>query len=43
MVDPKKVELSLYSKIERHYLAKLPDSEEAIITDVKKVVRTLNS
>ena len=43
MVDPKKVELSLYAKIERHYLAKLPDSEEAIITDVKKVVRTLNS
>lgn len=43
MVDPKKVELSLYSKIERHYLAKLPDSEEAIITDVRKVVRTLNS
>ena len=43
MVDPKKVELSLYSKIERHYLAKMPDSEEAIITDVKKVVRTLNS
>ena len=43
MVDPKKVELSLYNKIERHYLAKLPDSEDAIITDVKKVVRTLNS
>ena len=43
MVDPKKVELSIYNKIERHYLAKLPDSEEAIITDVKKVVRTLNS
>ncbi len=43
MVDPKKVELSLYSAIERHYLAKLPDAEEAIITDVKKVVRTLNS
>ena len=43
MVDPKKVELSLYEKIERHYLAKLPDSDEAIITDVKKVVRTLNS
>ncbi len=43
MVDPKKVELSLYNKIERHYLAMLPDSEEAIITDVKKVVRTLNS
>ena len=43
MVDPKKVELSIYNKIERHYLAKLPDSEEPIITDVKKVVRTLNS
>jgi len=43
MVDPKKVELSLYSKIERHYLAKMPDAEDAIITDVKKVVRTLNS
>ena len=43
MVDPKKVELSLFSKIERHYLAKLPDSEEAIITDTKKVIRTLNS
>lgn len=43
MVDPKKVELALFSKIERHYLAKLPDSEEAIITDTKKVVRTLNS
>ena len=43
MVDPKKVELTLYNLIERHYLAKLPDSEDAIITDVKKVVRTLNS
>ncbi len=43
LVDPKKVELTLYSKIERHYLAKLPDSEEAIITDVKKALRTLNS
>ena len=43
MVDPKKVELTLYKRIERHYLAKLPDSEEAIITDVKQVVRTLNS
>ena len=43
MVDPKKVELTLFSKIERHYLAKLPDAEEAIITDTKKVVRTLNS
>lgn len=43
MVDPKKVELNLYSRIERHFLAKLPDSEEAIITDTRKVVRTLNS
>jgi S-DNA-T family DNA segregation ATPase FtsK/SpoIIIE len=43
LVDPKKVELTLYSKIERHFLAKLPDSEEAIITDTKKVVHTLNS
>lgn len=43
LVDPKKVELTLYSKIERHYLAKLPDSEEAIITDTRVVVRTLNS
>lgn len=43
MVDPKKVELSLYNKIERHFLAKLPDAEEAIITDTKKVVHTLNS
>lgn len=43
LVDPKKVELSLFSHIERHFLAKLPDSEEAIITDTKKVVRTLNS
>lgn len=43
MVDPKKVELSLFNKIERHYLAKLPDSEDAIITDTRKVVRTLNS
>ena len=43
LVDPKKVELNLFSKIERHYLAKLPDSEEAIITDTRKVVRTLNS
>ncbi|MFW5708210.1 MAG: FtsK/SpoIIIE domain-containing protein, partial [Bacteroidota bacterium] len=43
LVDPKKVELTLFSKIERHYLAKLPDSEEAIITDTRKVVRTLNS
>lgn len=43
MVDPKKVELSLYSKIERHYLAKLPDSDDAIITDTHKVINTLNS
>lgn len=43
MVDPKKVELSLYSKIDPYYLAKMPDAEDAIITDVKKVVRTLNS
>lgn len=43
MVDPKKVELSLYSKIERHYLAKLPDTEDAIITDNAKVINTLNS
>ena len=43
LVDPKKVELTLYNKIERHYLAKLPNSEEAIITDNKKVINTLNS
>ena len=43
LVDPKKVEFSLYSAIERQYLAKMPDEEEAVITDVKKVVRTLNS
>ncbi|MDR2206252.1 MAG: DNA translocase FtsK [Flavobacteriaceae bacterium] len=43
MVDPKKVELSLYSKIERHYLAKLPDVEDPIITDTHKVINTLNS
>jgi S-DNA-T family DNA segregation ATPase FtsK/SpoIIIE len=43
MVDPKKVELTLFSKIERHYLAKLPDVDEAILTDNKKVVRTLNA
>jgi DNA segregation ATPase FtsK/SpoIIIE, S-DNA-T family len=43
LVDPKKVEMSLFNKIERHYLAKLPNSEEAIITDTKKVVHTLNS
>ena len=43
MVDPKKVELTLFNKIERHYLAKLPDAQEAIITDTTKVVHTLNS
>ena len=43
LVDPKKVELTLFNKIERHYLAKLPDLEEAIITDTTKVVHTLNS
>jgi S-DNA-T family DNA segregation ATPase FtsK/SpoIIIE len=43
LVDPKKVELTLFNKIERHYLAKLPDSEEAIITETSKVVNTLNS
>jgi len=43
LVDPKKVELTLFNKIERHFLAKLPDSEEAIITDTRKVVNTLNS
>lgn len=43
LVDPKKVELTLFNKIERHYLAKLPDTEDAIITDTTKVVHTLNS
>ena len=43
LVDPKKVELNIYNKIERHYLAKLPNSEESIITDNKKVIYTLNS
>lgn len=43
LVDPKKVELTLFNKIERHFLAKLPDSEDAIITDTKKVIYTLNS
>lgn len=43
LVDPKKVELSLFSRIQRHFLAKLPDTDEAIITDNKVVVRTLNS
>ena len=42
-IDPKKVELNLYSSIEKHFLAKLPDAEEAIITDVEKVKATLNS
>jgi len=43
LVDPKKVELTLYNRIERHFLAKLPGEEEAIITDTSKVVKTLNS
>ncbi|NVK04347.1 MAG: DNA translocase FtsK 4TM domain-containing protein [Flavobacteriia bacterium] len=43
LVDPKKVELTLFNKIERHYLAKLPDTEDAIITDTSKVINTLNS
>ncbi len=43
LVDPKKVELTLYNKLERHFLAKLPDTEEAIITDTQKVIFTLNS
>ncbi|MBU1371694.1 MAG: DNA translocase FtsK [Bacteroidetes bacterium] len=43
LVDPKKVELSVFKKIERHFLAKLPGEEEAIITDTKKVINTLNS
>ena len=43
LVDPKKVEFSIYSVIEHHFLAKLPDGEDAIITDVTKVVQTLNS
>ncbi|WP_040481081.1 FtsK/SpoIIIE family DNA translocase [Mariniradius saccharolyticus] len=43
LVDPKKVELTLFNKIERHFLAKLPGTEEAIITDTKKVIYTLNS
>ena len=43
LVDPKKVELNIYNKIERHCLAKLPDTEEAIITDNTKVINTLNS
>jgi S-DNA-T family DNA segregation ATPase FtsK/SpoIIIE len=43
LIDPKKVELTLYSRIEKHYLAKIPDSTEAIITDTQKVIYTLNS
>ncbi len=43
LVDPKKVELNLFSKIERHFLAKLPDAEEAIVTETKQVIRTINS
>ena len=43
LVDPKKVELTLFNKIERHFLAKLPNNEEAIITDTKHVIYTLNS
>jgi DNA segregation ATPase FtsK/SpoIIIE, S-DNA-T family len=43
LVDPKKVELNLFSKIERHFLAKLPDAEEAIVTETRQVIRTLNS
>ena len=43
LVDPKKVELSIYKKIEKHFLAKLPGEEDAIITDTKKVVHTLNA
>ena len=43
LVDPKKVELSLYEKLDKHYLAMLPDGDEAIITDTKKVVNTLKS
>lgn len=43
LIDPKKVELSIYSKLERHFLAKYPDEEDPIITDVERVVQTLNS
>ncbi len=43
LIDPKKVELSIFTKIEKHYLAKLPDEEEPIVTDTQKVVNTLNS
>ncbi len=43
MVDPKKVELSIYRLIEKHYLAMLPNEEEPIITDTKKVINTVNA
>jgi DNA segregation ATPase FtsK/SpoIIIE, S-DNA-T family len=43
LIDPKRVELPLYAKIERHFLAKLPDEEDSIVTDTKKVINTLNS
>ena len=43
IIDPKKVEFAIYAPIEKHFLAKLPDAEDAIITDVTKVVQTLNS
>jgi S-DNA-T family DNA segregation ATPase FtsK/SpoIIIE len=43
LVDPKKVELSIYKTIEKHFLAKLPGEEEAIITDTRKVIHTLNA
>jgi len=43
LIDPKKVELSIYRQIEKHFLAKLPGEEDAIITDTKKVVHTLNA
>ncbi|PKQ70571.1 DNA translocase FtsK [Raineya orbicola] len=43
LIDPKKVELTLFNRVERHFLAKLPNEEEAIITDTSKVINTLNS
>jgi S-DNA-T family DNA segregation ATPase FtsK/SpoIIIE len=43
LIDPKKVELNLYSSLEKHFLAKMPDEEDAIITDIQKVKNTLNS
>ena len=43
LIDPKKVEFNIYADIERHFLAKLPDEEEPVITDVEKVKQTLNS